>query len=123
MKLLVTHESSSSGICLLTSGDGSFLRKSWLKAGLGIGLASGAGAAAVVAGRFDWSTFFFCVCRYGERAAAGEVEENGCEHDGLLLDIDLMALVPGLRATLDAMLCSAREKLEREFKKKTPGTK
>lgn len=33
--------------------------------------------------------------------------ENGCEHEGLRLDMDLMALEPGLKATLDAMVCDA----------------
>lgn len=88
------------------SGEGSFLRKSWLNAGLGIGLASGAGAAAVVAGRFDCPTFDFCdvLALCGETAAAGAVVENGCDTDGRLLDIDLKALEPGRSAAFIAMV-------------------
>lgn len=101
-----TYESSSSGICLCTSGEGSFRRKSWLKAGLGIGRASGAGAAAVVAGRFDCRTLDRCVflglC--GETAATGAVVQKGCDTDGRLFDKDLKALEPGLVAALIAIL-------------------
>lgn len=80
-----------------------------LKAGLGIGLASGAGAAAVVAGRFDCPTLDFCgvdvLALCGETAAAGAVVENGCATDGRLLDIDLKALEPGRIAAFIAMVC------------------
>lgn len=88
-------------------GEGSPRRKSWLKAGLGIGRTSGAGAAAVVAGRFDCAVFDFCgVLRLGlcgDTAAAGAVVERGCDIEGLLREIDLKALEPGLIAAFMAM--------------------
>lgn len=58
-------------------------------------LTYGAGAAAVVAGLLVCSVAAFCDLRYGERAAAGVVEEKGCEHEGLRLDKERMALEPG----------------------------
>lgn len=81
-----------------------------MNAGLGIGRASGAGAAAVVAGRFDCATFAFCVVLVlcGEMAAAGAVVENGCATEGRLLDIDLKALEPGRIAAFIAMVCYGR---------------
>lgn len=88
-------------------GEGSFRRKSWLNAGLGIARLSGAGAAAVVAGRFDCAAFDrgvdLEVC--GETAAAGAVVENGCDTEGRRLDNDLKALEPGRIAAFIAMLC------------------
>jgi len=78
---------------------------SWLKAGLGTGLASNFAVAAVVAFRFDCPTFRcedFVAC--GERAAAGEVVEKGCAMDGRLRDRDRRALEPGRNASLVAML-------------------
>ena len=55
----------------------------------------GAGAAAVVAGLLVALELDFCTAccsfLYGERAAVGAVEENGCEHDGLLFDKERMA--------------------------------
>lgn len=94
------------------SGEGSPRRKSWLKAGLGIGRASGAGAAAVVAGRFVCAGFdldgVLKLGLCGDTAAAGAVVENGCDSEGLLLEIDLKALVPGLMAAFIAMLCSLK---------------
>jgi hypothetical protein len=77
-----------------------------------MGLACAAGAAAVVAARFDVSDVVFGAgFRYCETASAGAVVENGCEHDGLRFESDLMALVAGLDTFLDAivtsMLCSS----------------
>jgi hypothetical protein len=66
-------------------------------------------AAAVVAGLLDCSDADFCVFRKGERAAAGVVEEKGCEHEGLRRDMERMALEPGRMAgILDAMLPDSR---------------
>ena len=77
-----------------------------------MGLACVAGAAAVAAFLFEVSDVVFVgALRYGEIASAGVVVEKGCEHDGLLLEIDLTALVAGLDTVLDAMirwlLCSS----------------
>ena len=82
-----------------------------MKAGLGIGLASGAGAAAVVAGRLDCPTCDLCgvLVLCGEMAAAGVVVENGCDTEGRLLDIDLKALEPGRIAAFIAMVCCSGE--------------
>lgn len=76
------------------------MRKSWLKAGLGTGRRSVAGAAAVVAGLFVCSVVGFRVFRYGETAAAGDVEENDCVHEGLRLDKERMALEDGLKGII-----------------------
>jgi hypothetical protein len=53
-------------------------------------------AAAVVAGRLVCSVVDFGDFRSGERAAAEAVEEKGCEHEGLRLEMERMALEPGL---------------------------
>ena len=88
-------------------GEGAFRLKSWLKAGLGICLVFSAGAAAVVAGRFDCTTFdlWTVLVLCGETAAGGEVVANGCEIDGRLLESDRKALEPGLIAAFIAILC------------------
>lgn len=77
-----------------------------------MGLACVAGAAAVAAFLFEVSDVVFeGAFLYGEIASAGVVVEKDCEHDGLLLEMDLTALVAGLDTVLDAMIswlrCSA----------------
>lgn len=69
-----------------------------------MGLACVAGAAAVAAFRFDISDVVLGVAfRYCETASAVVLVVNGCEHDGLLFESDLMALLAGLDTVLDAM--------------------
>ena len=61
----------------------------------------------MVAGRFVASVCAlpnFCFL-YGETAAAEEEVEKGCEHEGLRLEMDLMALVPWRMGNIfDAMV-------------------
>ena len=82
-----------------------------------MGLACVAGAAAVVAGRFDVATFDFCGTRAfalcGEMAATADVVEKGiCDTDGLRLDSDLKALLPGLIVAFIAMVCVMWQRLK-----------
>lgn len=62
----------------------------------------------MVAGRFDCTAFDFCGVRKlglcGDTAAAGAVVVKGCDTEGLLLEMDLKALVPGLMAAFIAMM-------------------
>ena len=68
-----------------------------------------AGAAAVVAGLFDCSVLDFNGFRYGDTAAAGEVEEKGCEQEGLRLDKERTAPEEGLKGIIfEAMVVSGR---------------
>ena len=67
----------------------------------------------MVAGLFDCSVAGFCDFRYGERAAAGVVEEKCCEHEGLRLDKERMALEPGLMGIiLVAMVFDQRKQMK-----------
>ena len=110
------NESSISGICRLTSGETSFLRKSWLNAGLGIGLVCGAVAAAVA-----WLLFVVsgvdlgCAFRYGEMAAEAGEQEKGSDCEGLVVGIERKALLDCLR------VCMATVKVEHLYKGVTGG--
>jgi len=50
----------------------------------------------VVAGLFVGSVVGFCVFRYGLSAAGAAVVEKGSEHEGRRLDMERIALEPGL---------------------------
>ena len=111
----MAYESSISGSCLLSSGCTSFLRKSWLNAGLGIGLvclfchktlvslhaerirAYGAGAAAVVWGLLVVSEVAFCdtIRRCGLMAAGEEDVEKYGTCDWRFLDNECKVVPEG----------------------------
>ncbi len=58
----------------------------------------------MVAGLLVCSDAGFPALRYGDTAAAGDVEANDCVHDGPRLDKDLMAPEDGLKGiTFEAM--------------------
>ena len=68
----------------------------------------------MVAGLFVCSEVGFKVFRYGDTAAAGDVEENDCVHEGLRLDKERIALEDGLKGIIfEAIAVYQREEPSR----------
>ena len=68
----------------------------------------------MVAGLLLCSEVGFEVFRYGDTAAAGDVEENDCVHEGLRLDKERIAPEDGLKGIIFEAIVLERAEWPRE---------